>query len=150
MKEVLEYIPKDQVQTFHKYSGFHIHVDVKDFNEQEILRLINNWLNVENYMDRYIPDDRKNYNNRFVLPMRLYIPESDILIKYMLRYNLYKTKYSKFNINYLSTPNKHIEFRSPGSTVEYEEVKQWVLFAQRFVEVSKTTDIYPENIWKVL
>lgn len=128
--------------------GFHIHVDVSDFNIDDIGILINNWLCIEYVMFFMVPWRRKF--NKYCAKITNSKKNEKLCITSQDYWSLYKPNNTslnnsdrKFSLNLVnfyrsitlkSFKRKTVEFRFPESTLVEKNIKNWTRFLVYFVE----------------
>jgi hypothetical protein len=133
--------------------GLHLHVEVRDFNVNQMAALVAYWLKIEPVIFYALPDYRRN--NIYCRSCRegLVVPA-----KALSQVNSFWTavcptgishvfRRKTLNIcNYVFNPGRMtVEFRMPESTFDPYEVKNWIRFLVNFVHFVKKQP-YPGNI----
>jgi hypothetical protein len=132
--------------------GFHVHVEVSDFDTDDVGTLLNNWIYVENMIFSCVPKKRKDnkYCQRIAFDYNL---SKDDFKKPIDFWNLYKPKTTTLNnfdrkrslninnyyrsISLKKFNRKTIEFRFMESTLCEKNIKNWVRFLVHFVGFCK-------------
>lgn len=138
--------------------GFHLHVEVSDFTNDQIATLVAIWMKIEKVVTSSIPHHR--VNNKYCRLLNDFYPkqsnkdlcgEGSVLkfwkaIKPNLKgnYNLFRRV--ALNIwNYVENSGKQtVEFRFPEGTLNSNDVKNWIRLLVHFVDYSKTQR-FPDN-----
>jgi hypothetical protein len=161
--KVIQDIKKIGVKV-NKNCGLHVHVDISDFTEEDVGRLIQHWLFVERIILMAVPDRRRC--NKYCMPFsyneRYSLRENATAIEV---WNHYKPSHilSHNNIDRRKTMNlvnycrylrvkkfkrSTVEFRFPEGTLSANIVKNWVRLLIEFVNNVKNNDIYLEYLNK--
>jgi hypothetical protein len=127
-----------------KSCGVHIHFDASKLKIKEFKNVIINYANLENVIDTFLPTSRRENNNQYcksIIQHKNKIEEATTIRQLT---NVIPTRYSKLNTqSYVKY--KTIEFRQHSGTVEFEKIKNWILFLHNLVEYSKTKRIENPN-----
>jgi hypothetical protein len=148
-----------------KFCGLHVHVDVSDFDEADIGRLLLYWMAIEQVLIYALPFSRwENKYCKFLNPSikhwvishlyssldavniaKFFKPSEDVL-------SATNSKRSTLNIVnfYNSLHNKTdirntVEFRCPEGTVSGKDAKCWIILFVNFVDYVKNKKIFPLN-----
>lgn len=119
-----------------KSCGLHIHFDAQNFNLQTWKNLLINYANIENVIDKFMPESRRADNNRYCKSFKNdieFIKKADnfddIVDKMGIRYKKINTEsYAR---------HKTVEFRQHSGTIEFEKIKNWVLFLHNLTVASE-------------
>lgn len=117
--------------------GFHVHIDAKDLSLQQIESIYKRYAFYEKAIDLFHPKHRRGNNNNYCLSIRPIIEmmdEMNFTIKEIMEYSL-NDKYYKLNILSLSKLGS-IEFRQHKGTINFDEIRHWILFCQDFINAS--------------
>ncbi len=128
-----------------KSCGLHIHFDAEYFNLQTWKNLLINYANIEDIIDKFMPESRRADNNRFCKSFK---NEIEYIKKaYNLDYIVRKmgTRYKKINVESYAR-HKTVEFRQHSGTIEFEKIKNWVLFLHNLVVASESQIINYTNL----
>lgn len=140
--------------------GLHIHVDIKDFDLNNMGCLINNWLVIENYLFDAVTPRRKN--NKYCIRLCSMKNDSKVFKSAFDYWNYYRPRSTSLSsaerrmainlVNYKKAitlknfKRKTVEFRFPESTLCSKNIKNWARILINFVEnVKRTNCIYDEN-----
>ncbi len=126
--------------------GFHIHVEIADFNHSQASVMAARWFKIENIVLEMLPKHRRN--NKYAKPMskridvdpyKVYTAETFWPIVRPQRYD-HPNRRVAFNLcNYAQwiPGRKTVELRLPEGTTSSDDVKNWIRFFVSFVELSK-------------
>ena len=117
------------------YCGLHVHIDVRDLTEDQLLMLVRAFrTNKELFYSRVSPERHTNTFCKHAIP---YIREEDDWHSYMGRIS--GTRYRWINLQSVS---KHgsIEVRLHEATEDSDKVVEWVVFLMTFVETVLSGD----------
>lgn len=133
--------------------SFHVHINIKDFKEEEVASVLAYWVKLEPFFFDIMPSNRKL--NRYcqciglcdlLFANQFYSPEKLISI-------LGAEKYTSINSFHYKKGERHtIEFRIAGNTfcLNPSFAENWVQLLLHFVEMARITP-YPENLnWEDL
>lgn len=128
--------------------GLHVHLGTDDFKTDIRVwkNLYKNYAKLENTIDSFMPQSRRN--NTYCESMRVRGWNEKIESATNLRDLEAKiTRSSRyFKLNSQSYWRHHtVEFRQHSGSVEFEKVKNWILFCARFVEFSKKNAVASES-----
>lgn len=131
-----------------KCCGLHVHLGTDDFKTDIRVwkNLYSNYAKLENTIDSFMPQSRRN--NTYCESMRVRGWNEKIESATNLRDLEAKiTRSSRyFKLNSQSYWRHHtVEFRQHSGSVEFEKVKNWILFCARFVEFSKKNAVTSES-----
>lgn len=148
-----------------KHCGLHVHVDVSDYEEEDVGRLIMYWLQIEKIFMYALPSSRhnniycrplsfsidnwvanyfyKSLGNKFVA--RLFKPKNDPI-------SMTNSKRTTMNINNFyqaydlgSNIRKTIEFRCPEGTLQGDDAKAWIFLFVNFIDYVKFSKKIPNK-----
>jgi len=137
--------------------GYHIHVNVSDFNEEEMGRLISYWLLIEDVFFNMVPFRRtvNRYCKKIKIKNNVYEKALKVIKNSLKIWEMYKPKtinirnpsekrYSLNLLNFYAASKtkfkrKTIEFRFPEGTLCHETIKNFIFIFLNFVENMKTT-----------
>lgn len=148
------------------HCGLHVHVDVSDFSESDIGKLLIYWMVVEQVLVFAMPQRR--WDNRYCkmlnpnlqnVLIRSYsgIPSEWTGIARLFRpydglFSINMAKRRTLNINnfYRALENdtnrrKTVEFRWPEGTLCQEDIKSWVVLFVSFVDLVKSRNYFPSR-----
>lgn len=106
--------------------GFHVHVDISDFDEESAGVLVARWLKIEHWMRQMVPSHRKtNKYCKFISPAKMK--------KHKIYYNdLLKERFGKRNWKYYSnqddTSKRFWNYFKPNNLSPYENTQRKVAF----------------------
>lgn len=132
--------------------GFHLHVEVSDYDSENIGVLLNNWIFVENMIFSCVPNKRKS--NKYCQKLGSQpLDAKEDLKKAIDFWNYYKPKTIALTntdrkkalniINFYRSISlkkfnrKTVEFRFMESTLCEKNIKNWIRFLVNFVEFCK-------------
>jgi len=110
--------------------GLHVHHEVKDFSDADIKRLVKSWAANQETINKFL--DSRRWNGNYCRPWtRAEIRELENIDRVR---NMYITRYKSLNINpYRRDGMGTVEIRQHHGTIDFEEIKSWVLFGQAFI-----------------
>lgn len=121
--------------------GFHVHHDINTFDIEQIKRIFGIYIKAEKAIDKMMPESRRESNNNFCKSLTGCMKQADMIILVGLAEtmgqmkHLFATRYLKLNLqSYVKYGT--IEFRQHSGTVEFDKIKNWILFTQRIVTVA--------------
>ena len=148
--------------------GFHVHVDISDFSQQQAAILLAHWIKIENVVLKSVPKHR--INNKFCKIISKKIKNKKIKYDPKVFWETYSPKNFSVHrnkdkkvtmnlVNYakciyyneipsLRSKRKTVEFRFPDATFNEKDVENWVVFFVNFVENIKNKNM-PENLYCV-
>jgi hypothetical protein len=141
--------------------GLHVHVEVADFNEEDMGILLSNWLKVEEFLISICHPSRQN--NKYCLPLRnkfniqskIQIIKTPLDVWFCLRpfdLNIHNNKDKRVTLNTVGFAislinsffsRKTIELRLPECVLDENHVKNWIRLIINFVETSKNKKYLP-------
>lgn len=140
-----------------KNCGLHIHVDISDFREEDVGRLIKCWLFVEKIIMMAVPDRRRfnkycmpfSFNEKFSLRENATALEvwNHYKPSHILSHNNTDRRKTMNLVNYCrylrikKFKRSTVEFRFPEGTLSSNIVKNWVRLLIEFVNNVKNHDI---------
>jgi len=125
-----------------KETGMHVHLGMDDIKEKVSVwkNLIFNYAVLEGTIDSFMPASRRAQNNRFCQSMRVQNwaqkIEQATTLKGMAQAITGRSRYFKLNCESYWR-HKTVEFRQHSGTIEFDKIRNWVLFCGRLVEFSK-------------
>lgn len=134
-----------------KACGLHVHVDVRDLRDVDILHIVTRYSAFESDIDSWMPQSRRGSNNSMCLPASktLGIFQSDDFKKLsggQIRQRLGtpdtydRRRYSKVNLCPFIRQGT-VEFRHHSGTVNATKIENWVRFVVAFTEASKVKTV---------
>ena len=131
-----------------KCCGLHVHLGTDDFktNIKVWKNLFKNYASLENIIDSFMPQSRRD--NPYCKTMR--VGDWNQKIDSARNLRELETKVTGrnrfFKLNSQSYWRHHtVEFRQHSGSIEFEKVKNWILFCARFVEFSKKNTVASEE-----
>lgn len=121
-----------------KTCGLHVHISAEGLQEHQILKVFNLYSKAEKVIDTFMPKSRRGDDNCYCHSLMGATASS---VAGVQRYG----RYLKVNLCALRTHNT-IEFRQHSGSVEYDKIKNWIIFCAGLVEYVKTTDVNLENV----
>lgn len=120
--------------------GLHIHFDAAGFGLEQMKNVVVNYANYEAIIDSFMPQSRRANNNTYCRSISDLATRVDRAANISQLVGLQGTRYQKLN---LTSYNRHgsIEFRQHSGTIEFDKIKNWVLFLHNLVEYSKTKQV---------
>lgn len=129
-----------------KTCGLHVHLDARDFDRKTWIRIFKNYAILESKIDKFMANSRRGNENRYcqsinttLMNQALNIAENKQELQPTLQClsdGLGNNRYTKVNIKSFWRHGS-IEFRQHQGTMDYEKMKNWILFLARLVEFSK-------------
>jgi hypothetical protein len=143
--------------------GYHIHVEVKDFDVNNVGVLLGRWLKIEPWIENMIALQRRN--NRYCKSLcsikdfekeKLWKPQDLFVLFSPKNLNTFENDERKVSLNLVNyvkyilfpksnDPRGTLELRCPEGTLDYNEIKNWLYFFLNFVESCKNKDM-PSNL----
>jgi hypothetical protein len=142
--------------------GFHIHVEVKDFDLKEMAALLARWLKIEAFL--FLLCEPRRFDNPYCRSLRTksiycrYDPCDLLDFWHNIRPDCLEThdndekKYTLNTVGYAksmfhpSYDRKTIELRLPECLLSYDHVKNWIVLMVNFVQCCKNNPIIPADI----
>lgn len=143
--------------------GYHIHVEIKDFDVNNAGILLGRWLKIEPWIENMVSFQRRNNKycrslhslrsfdkNNFWKPQDLFIlfaPKNlSTFENEERRVCLNLVNYVKY-VLFPNCPNPRgtLELRFPEGTLDYNEIKNWLYFFINFIESCKNKEM-PSNL----
>jgi hypothetical protein len=123
-----------------KTCGLHIHFDASGFGLEQMKNIVVNYANYEAIIDSFMPQSRRANNNTYCRSITRLAEQVDGANSINQMVDLQGTRYQKIN---LQAYNRHrsIEFRQHSGTIEFEKIKNWIVFLHNLVEYSKTKQV---------
>ena len=122
--------------------GLHIHVNVKNFSDKQILSIIKEWVHRQKYIAKRfsVSKERLEETCKFLPKTELHkLTEKEIhafrnnLRSSFRNYGYLDTKYYSLNANHLPKSDySTLEFRMFSSTVNFREIKEVIYFVLTF------------------
>ena len=134
--------------------GFHVHIEVTDYNRNKLARLVNWWVKMERFIMDLMEPSRKDNNfcqrlGQFYKGNRRYA--TDELLEPISHERCYALNVQHFK------QRKTIEFRVAHGTNDFVDVKNWVRFLLVLVEFARAAKqpedchyLLPAEIFKTL
>lgn len=131
-----------------KCCGLHVHLGTSDFKTDIAVwkRLYKNYAALESAIDSFMPPSRRNNSYCRSLKVENWSAKIDGArnLEDLERRVTGRSRY--FKLNSQSYWRHHtVEFRQHSGSVEFEKVKNWILFCARFVEFSKKNTVASEE-----
>ena len=146
------------------YCGLHFHVDVSDFSESDIGRLILYWMVVEDILVLALPERRwdnkyckmldPNLNNALIQTYSM-MPMTWVEVARLFRpfdglFSINLAKRRTININNFyramelnTNRRKTVEFRWPEGTLCSDDIRSWITLFVGFVDFVKSRNYFP-------
>lgn len=119
--------------------GMHIHFDAAHMNVNCWKNVMLNYALLENIIDSMMPESRRGTSNQYCRSLR--IPNFATKFKNVRTIeglsNLFPDRYYKVNMK-AYVQHRTIEFRQHSGTIEFEKIKNWVLFLHNLLSYSTT------------
>lgn len=136
--------------------GFHIHVEIADFNTNQAATLAANWMKIERVMQEILPKHRRNNNYCQLLTSRFRIGTEEhtpTTFWAMVRPHSYDNTERRVALNLcnfaLNAPNRRtVELRTPEGTLVEKDAKNWIRLFVHFVNDCKKRE-FPRNLTSV-
>lgn len=143
--------------------GYHIHAEAKDLSINDVGVLLAYWLKIEPWIEGMIPAQRRNTKycrslssskvydrDKFWKPQDLFILFSP---KNLSTFENEERRVSLNLVNYVkyilfpgsSNPRGTVELRTPDGTLDYNEIKNWIVFFLNFIDFCTSRDM-PRNL----
>lgn len=126
-----------------KSCGLHIHFSARDFNLTTWKNLYKNYATFESKIDQFMPESRRANNNRYCksivsgsLSETFRNINAATTLQKLANTISGRSRYYKVNAEAYFR-HETVEFRQHSGTIEFEKIKNWVLFLGRMVEFSK-------------
>lgn len=134
IKRILDLI-KENLGRVDKSCGFHVHVNAKDLSIEELKFVVYRYERFQASIDMFMKENRRSdrYNNycgkygKDIEDVR-YLDSLEQLSEIDRYYNINIAAYEKYGT---------VEFRQYCGTLNFEEIKNWIIFCVSFVEESK-------------
>jgi len=118
-----------------KSCGLHIHFDAQGFNLQTWKNLLINYAKAEDIIDAFMPLSRRADNNTYCKSIKHHVPAISRATNIQKIMDIMNSRYKKVNVLSYAR-HKTIEFRQHSGSVEFEKIKNWILFLHNLVVVS--------------
>lgn len=121
-----------------KQTGFHVHVDVSDLKQSEVIRLVKAYREYEGIIDLVVSPSRRKDFNTYCGSLRG-IPPQSFQKRSVTGLNdsaLEGEKYWKVN-TLCYDAIKTIEFRQHHGTINFHKIQAWVRFCVEFVNLAR-------------
>lgn len=118
-----------------KSCGLHIHFDAQGFNLQTWKNLLINYAKAEEIIDAFMPPSRRENNNTYCKSIKHHIPAISRATSIEKIMSIMGNRYKKVNVLSYAR-HKTIEFRQHSGSIEFEKIKNWILFLHNLVVVS--------------
>lgn len=112
--------------------GLHVHHDASDYSENDYLRLLRSWSNNQGIINMMVAEHR--LHNQYCEPWE--VSHVDQVAEYY-RDAGYLDIDDKYRAIYPGTYHGTIEIRQHEATLDFDEIKSWVLFGQAFIDSVK-------------
>jgi len=133
------------------HCGFHVHVEIADFDEDKLANMIQWWVKFERFITDVLSPTRKNNH---------YCQQVGKEFHGNQQYDTAATLQRNYGRNALnsriadltataSSGKRRVEFRIAQGTNNFVDVKNWIRFLLAFVEFAKTAG-RPENVNYIL
>ena len=128
-----------------KTCGLHIHFDAAGLGLEQMKNTLVNYASYEGLIDSFMPNSRRADNNTYCRSVVRLALQADRATSIGELVGLQTTRYQKMN---LQAYNRHrtVEFRQHSGTIEFEKIKNWVVFLHNLVEYSKTKRVETPNL----
>jgi hypothetical protein len=133
--------------------GLHIHAEIKDFDIKSAGVLLSYWLKIETWIENSLPKRRrknkycKRLSDTKVFNREKYWDPQELFVFFApTNLNTYENEDRRVNLNFVNfvksiiTGNdirKTLELRCPEGTLDYNEIKSWLIFYLNFLEFCK-------------
>jgi len=144
IKEVLALVRVYRGKINPKTCGLHIHVNVKNLSDKQILTIVKEWIHRQRYIVKQFNVSKERLENTCKL-----LPKSELHTltektihsfrnknNYSFRsYGYIDEKYYSLNVNHLPKDDyQTVEFRSFNGTLNFKEIKAAIYFVLTFVQ----------------
>ena len=127
-----------------KTCGLHVHLGADDLKLKDFRNLIANYARLETQIDAFMPESRRECNNRYIqslnagrtLDKTLALIKAGRNLKAIQKSAFGQNRYFKLNTQAFWV-HKTVEFRHHSGTIEFDKIAKWVLFTARLTEYSK-------------
>ena len=130
--------------------GLHIHVNVKNLSDKQILTIIKEWIHKQRYVAKrfHVSKERLEETCKLLPKSELHKLTEKAIHQfrnnsgYSFRsYGYLDSKYHSLNVSHLPKSDyQTIEFRLFGGTVNYREIKESIYFVLNFIKESLERD----------
>lgn len=133
--------------------GLHIHAEIKDFDVKNAGVLLAYWLKIESWIENILPKRRrknqycKKLSDTKTFDRNKYWDPQDLFVFFApTNLNNYENEDRRVSLNFVNfvksivTGNnlrKTLELRFPEGTLDYNEIKSWLLFYLNFLDFCK-------------
>ena len=115
-----------------KSCGLHVHHNAHDLTKSDILRIVKSWEANQKQINKLLAPSRAR--NNWCLPWtKMEIRELEIEFEDDLEDYYDRERYKAINIESLHTHGT-IEIRQHEGTIDFEEIRSWIIFGQSFIE----------------
>lgn len=120
--------------------GLHVHIGAADFTIDQWRNLIKNYISLETVIDSWMPRSRRANANRYCHSMQgfdMQAIDQATTLERLRDATTGTNRYYKLNLQSFWA-HRTVEFRHHGGTTDFEKIANWVYFAARMVNYSKT------------
>lgn len=135
LKKVCEALTEVRAK-INKSCGMHVHFDASGMGIGEVKNLMLNYAAYENHIDSILPNSRRGNTNTYCQSLKNDKAKIEAATGIRELANAIGTRYRKINLQSF-VRHGSIEFRQHSGTVEFEKIKNWVLFLHNLVDFSK-------------
>lgn len=138
LADILQVCNDNGAEIDHK-CGLHVHIDLRDFNKQELVRLFYILRKVEHVTRLLVTEERNNNEFCCATLCQVQTNDQDRFDEQVIENCENMQRYSAYN--FLSYYNrKTVEVRLHHGTLNYEEIRNWVLLHLAIVDYAKNND----------
>ena len=135
LKKVCEALTEVRAK-INKSCGMHVHFDASQMGIREVKNLMLNYATYEKHIDSILPNSRRGNTNNYCQSLQNDKTKIEIATSVRELASAIGTRYRKINLQSF-VRHGSIEFRQHSGTIEFEKIKNWVLFLHNLVDFSK-------------
>lgn len=119
--------------------GLHIHIDLRDFSKQSFTRLFYILRKIENVTRLLVTEERRNNQFCSATLRQIQTNDRDGFDEQVMEHCENMERYSAYNFLAYSS-HKTVEVRLHHGTLNYEEIRNWILLHLAIVDYAKNND----------
>lgn len=135
LKKVCEALTEVRAK-INKSCGMHVHFDASQMGISEVKNLMLNYATYEKHIDSILPNSRRGNTNTYCQSLQNDKAKIEAATSIRELATNIGTRYRKINLKSF-VRHGSIEFRQHSGTIEFEKIKNWVLFLHNLVDFSK-------------
>lgn len=135
LKKVCEALTEVRAK-INKSCGMHVHFDASQMGIREVKNLMLNYATYEKHIDSILPNSRRGNTNTYCQSLQNDKAKIESATSVRELASAIGTRYRKINLQSF-VRHGSIEFRQHSGTIEFEKIKNWVLFLHNLVDFSK-------------